>query len=54
MISTRMACPPDSQDFLYMSQLEKVSSYFVQDGNLYLEMPYDSGTMQFRPSAKPD
>jgi len=36
MISTRMACPPDSQDFLYMSQLEKVSSYFVQDGILYL------------------
>lgn len=49
MISTRMACPPESQDFVYMSQLEKITSYFVQDGNLFLEMPYDSGTMRFRP-----
>lgn len=54
MVSTRMACPSDSQDFLFMSQLEKITSYFIQDGNLFLEMPYDSGTMHFRPSSNQD
>jgi len=54
MVSTRMACPPESQDFVYMSQLEKITSYFVQDGNLFLEMPYDSGTMRFQPAGVQD
>jgi len=53
-MSTRMACPEESQDFVFMSQLEKVSSYFVRDGDLYLEMPYDSGTMHFHPAANLD
>lgn len=47
MMSTRMACPPDSQDSVFMAQLEKVASFFVSDGDLFLEMPYDSGTMRF-------
>jgi heat shock protein HslJ len=54
MVSTRRACPADSQDFVYMGQLEKITSYFVQDGNLFLEMPYDSGTMRFRPASVQD
>lgn len=53
-LSTRMACPEDSQDFVFMSELEKISSYFVSDGNLYLEMPYDSGTMRFERSPEQD
>jgi heat shock protein HslJ len=47
LVATRMACPPDSQDAVYLRQLGEVTSYFVEGGELYLEMPYDSGTMRF-------
>ena len=50
LISTRMACPPDSLDNKLMKDLQRVSSFFLQDGNLYLELPLDSGTMRFRPA----
>ena len=50
LMSTRMACPPDSLDGPFMRDLQRVTSFFVQDGLLYLELPYDSGTMKFRPS----
>ncbi len=43
MMSTRMACPPDSLDAPFMRDLERVTSFFVRGGELYLEMPYDSG-----------
>ena len=48
LISTRMACPPDSLDSLFMGDLQRVSSFFVEDGSLFLELPMDSGTMKFR------
>lgn len=48
LMSTRMACPPDSQDALFMRDLQRVSSFFLHNGDLYLELPYDSGTMRFR------
>jgi heat shock protein HslJ len=47
--STRMACPEDSLDGPFMRDLQRVSSFFLQGGLLYLELPYDSGTMKFRP-----
>jgi len=50
LLSTRMACPADSLDGPFMRDLQRVISFFVQDGDLYLEMPYDSGTMRFRPA----
>jgi heat shock protein HslJ len=50
LMSTRMACPPDSQDAVFMDQLSRITSYFVRDGKLFLEMPLDSGTMRFRPA----
>jgi len=50
MMSTRMACPEDTRDALFMRDLERVSTFFVEDGRLYLELPYDSGTMKFRPA----
>jgi len=50
IMATRMACPQDTQDSLFMEQLDRISTYFISDGNLYLEMPYDSGTMHFRRS----
>ena len=50
LISTRMACPPDTLDGPFMRDLQRVSSFFVEDGHLYLELPMDSGTMKFRPA----
>lgn len=50
LLSTRMACPPASLDGPYMRDLQRVVSFFVQDGHLYLELPVDSGTMRFRPT----
>jgi heat shock protein HslJ len=50
MMSTRMACPEDSQDALFTRDLTRVVSFFLEDGFLYLELPYDSGTMRFSPS----
>jgi len=47
LISTRMACPPDSLDSVFMRDLQRVVSFFVEAGILYLELPYDSGTMKF-------
>ncbi len=47
LMSTRMACAPDSQDAVFMDYISRVSTWFLQDGDLYLELPYDSGTMRF-------
>jgi len=51
MISTRKACPPDSQDAVFMRDLQRVQSFFVENGFLHLELPLDSGTMTFKPAA---
>lgn len=48
LISTRMACPPDSLDGPFMRDLQRVVSFFVENGELFLELPYDSGTMRFQ------
>jgi len=48
LISTRMACLLDSLDSKFMKDLQHVSSFFLQDGNLYIELPFDNGTMKFR------
>jgi len=51
LLSTRMACPPDSLDARFMKDLQRVVSFFIEKGELYLELPLDSGTMRFRPAA---
>jgi len=48
LVSTRRACPDGSQDALYQRHLENVSSWFLMDDDLFLEMPMDGGTMRFR------
>jgi len=48
LISTRMACPEDSLDAPFMRDLQRVASFFIEGGDLYLELPADSGTMRFR------
>jgi len=50
LASTFMACPPDSRATVFMRDLQRVVSFFVQDGKLYLELSMDSGTMRFRPA----
>ena len=50
LASTFMACPPDSRATVFMRDLQRVVSFFVQDGKLYLQLPMDSGTMRFRPA----
>jgi len=53
LMSTRMACPPDSQDTVFMGELSRISSFFVAGGDLFLEMPMDSGTMRFEAGSEP-
>jgi heat shock protein HslJ len=48
LTSTRMACPEDSLDNLFMRDLQGVVSFFIEDGHLYLELPHHSGMMKFR------
>jgi len=46
--STMAMCPPDSQDTAYLKDLARAVIYFFRDGNLYLDMQYDTGTMKFQ------
>ncbi len=45
--TTLMACPPGSQNTEFLRQLGQVQSYFFKDGRLYLELPLDTGSMEF-------
>ena len=49
IMSTRAACPPGSLDFRFARDLQRVVSFFTRNNNLYLELPYDSGTLKFSP-----
>ena len=48
LISTRMACPEGTQDYLFMKDLQRVQAFFLQGEELFLVLPMDSGTMRFR------
>lgn len=48
-ISSLVACLPDSQADQFMAQLNSAAIYFIQGGNLFLDLPFDSGTMRFEP-----
>jgi heat shock protein HslJ len=48
LMSSRMACPEESLAEPFMRDLQRVVSFFIDDGHLYLELPYDSGVMKFR------
>ena len=51
--STMMACSPDTLDSQFLSQLSAAAIYFIEGGNLYLDLPADSGTMRFVPQGTP-
>lgn len=45
--TTRAMCPPDSLDQTFIKDLNAARIYFFRDGNLYLDLMYDTGTMMF-------
>jgi len=45
--TTMAACPPGSLDRQFMRDLAAVRIAFMREGNLYLDLMYDSGTMKF-------
>ncbi len=46
---TMAMCPPDSLDQVYLKDLSQIRLFLVSEGQLYLDLPYDSGTMRFAP-----
>ena len=48
--STLAACEPGSQDQLFLSSLSSATSYTVEDGELFVEMDAETGTILFRPA----
>lgn len=44
---TRAFCGPNSHGDTFASYLTRVTTWFVRDGQLYMEMPVDSGTLRF-------
>ena len=47
--TTLAACPADSQGELFTQQLGAAGLYFFQDGELFIDLYADAGTMQFSP-----
>jgi heat shock protein HslJ len=45
---TRAACPPGSLSDRFVREIGRVISYLLQDSELFLELPVDSGTLRFR------
>ena len=45
--STLAECGEDSLGGRYLSSLEAAAIYFFQDGDLYMDLMFDSGTMRF-------
>jgi heat shock protein HslJ len=46
---TRAACPSGSLSDQFIKELETAAIYFLKDGNLYIDLKLDSGTMRFAP-----
>ena len=45
--STMAACPEGSLEDEFVRGLSAATIYFIKDGDLYLDLKYDSGTMRF-------
>ncbi len=60
--STLAACAPESLDQVYLAGLGNVAIYFFEEGDLYMDLKADGGTMRFAeasaaapvPPAEPD
>ena len=42
-------CPPESISDQYLKELQSAVIFFFQDGNLYFDLKFDTGTMKFIP-----
>ncbi len=49
---TRAYCGDESWDARFLQNLEASALWFTESGDLYFDLIYDSGTMQFTPSAE--
>jgi len=49
-ISTLAACPPDSLDSEFLRDLTAASLYFFDGDQLFIDLKFDTGTMQFSPA----
>ena len=47
--STMALCPPESRSEDFLKYLGSAAIYFFQDGNLFIDLMADGGTMQFAP-----
>jgi len=47
---TMAACPPDSRSDEFVKLLGGAALYFFQDGELYIDLMADGGTLQFAPA----
>jgi heat shock protein HslJ len=45
---TRAMCSPGSLSDRFAREVGRASSYFLKDGDLFLELPVDSGTLRFK------
>jgi len=45
--STMAACEPGSLDRAFLRDLGSAAIYFMREGSLYLDLKYDTGTMEF-------
>ncbi len=45
---TRAMCPPGSLSDRFAKELGRATLYFLKDGDLFLDLPVDSGTLRFR------
>lgn len=46
LATTRAACPPGSLSDDFLRSLANANGFFFQDGSLFIDLAFDSGTMQ--------
>jgi len=45
--STMASCPEGSLEDEFIHGLTAAATYFIKDGDLYIDLIYDTGTMRF-------
>ena len=45
--TTRAMCPPESLEQTFIKDLNASKIFFFSDGDLYMDLKYDAGTMKF-------
>ena len=44
---TKVACGEQSKDTVFVQQFQNAAIYFIKDGDLYIDLTADAGTMHF-------